>query len=159
MDARFTALISSIGLHAPLHAEIGTVWNGAPNGIPCVVASGSQPRRPVRLLYEDDSGRCPWPLPADAPIVSRAGRDGDRHVLVLDRDHEVLNKRFRAFPQDGGACHTGCVDTTWMMQAGNGGNWFISGAPDPRWDDDAGCIAPHIRKNLEVVRMGRLVCG
>ena len=43
-----------------------------------------------------------------------------------------------------------------MFVADNGSDWYISGAPDPRWDDDelATTAARH-RAAFEVVRMGR----
>lgn len=44
-----------------------------------------------------------------------------------------------------------------MLLADNGGNWFISGAPDPRWsDDDLGTIRRVQGRDLEVVRMGAI---
>jgi hypothetical protein len=43
-DSNSDALIASIGLTTGLHPDFGTVWNGAPNGIPYVVVAGSQAR-------------------------------------------------------------------------------------------------------------------
>ena len=41
-----------------------------------------------------------------------------------------------------------------MMVADNGGDWFISGAPDPRWpDDDLSALKRVKGSDLEVVRM------
>src|SRR5262245_48282577 len=47
VDPNSAALIASIGADTGLHADFGTVWNGAPNGIPYVVVSGKQARVPV----------------------------------------------------------------------------------------------------------------
>jgi hypothetical protein len=45
-----------------------------------------------------------------------------------------------------------------MILADNGSNWYISGAPDPRWDDDELRQLKTIRgSNFEVVRMGTIV--
>lgn len=45
-----------------------------------------------------------------------------------------------------------------MILADNGSNWFISGAPDPRWDDDELNSLKTIKgSNFEVVRMGTIV--
>ncbi len=45
-----------------------------------------------------------------------------------------------------------------MILADNGGNWFISGAPDPRWDDDELHTLQTIKgSDFEVVQMGVLV--
>ena len=45
-----------------------------------------------------------------------------------------------------------------MFLADNGSNWFISGAPDPRWDDDELRQLKTIRgSSFEVVQMGTIV--
>jgi hypothetical protein len=45
-----------------------------------------------------------------------------------------------------------------MILADNGSNWFISGAPDPRWDDDELSTLKSIKgSNFEVVQMGTVV--
>jgi hypothetical protein len=42
-----------------------------------------------------------------------------------------------------------------MILADNGSDWYISGAPDPRWDDDALRTLRTVRgSDFEVVRMG-----
>lgn len=42
-----------------------------------------------------------------------------------------------------------------MFLADNGGNWFISGAPDPRWDTEALATLKRIKgRDLEVVQTG-----
>jgi len=45
-----------------------------------------------------------------------------------------------------------------MFVADNGSNWYISGAPDSRWDDDElGELKSIPGKNFEVVKMGTLI--
>jgi len=45
-----------------------------------------------------------------------------------------------------------------MFVADNGSNWFLSGAPDPRWsDDDLGYLKTLKGSDFEVVKMGRLM--
>jgi hypothetical protein len=47
------------------------------------------------------------------------------------------------------------LKTYGMLLADNGGDWFISGAPDARWDDDDLNALKTLRgDDLEVVRMG-----
>jgi hypothetical protein len=47
-----------------------------------------------------------------------------------------------------------------MLLADNGGNWFVSGAPDPRWDVEALATLKRVKgRDFEVVRMGRIVTG
>ncbi|MEQ1570290.1 MAG: hypothetical protein ABMA64_31940, partial [Myxococcota bacterium] len=47
--------IDSIGRGTTLHPDFGTVWAGAPNGIPWVEVPSSQPRVPVEFRYGDES--------------------------------------------------------------------------------------------------------
>jgi hypothetical protein len=45
-----------------------------------------------------------------------------------------------------------------MFVADNGSNWYISGAPDSRWDDDElGELKTITGNNFEVVKMGTVV--
>ena len=45
-----------------------------------------------------------------------------------------------------------------MFVADNGSNWYISGAPDPRWsDDDLSTLHQVAGSNFEVVQMGTVV--
>jgi hypothetical protein len=100
VDPNSDNLIASIGLAKRLHPDFGPKPD---DGIPYVVVSGSQPRVPVQFEENDESDPGPYPIPADAPIEGGAKSDGDRHVLVLDRDHWMLYELFRAFPLDDGA--------------------------------------------------------
>lgn len=260
VDPNSAALIASVGLEKNLHPDFGTVWQGAPNGIPYVVVTGSQPKVPVSFDYKDESDPGPYPVPPDAPIEGGSNGTGDRHVLVLDRDHWKLYELFHAFPENGGkswkagsgaifdlnsnrerpagwtsadaaglSVFAGLVrydevmeqkairhalrftvrrsrkayvpparhfasrlteanlppmgmrvrlkagydisgfpppakvvlqalKTYGMLLADNGGDWFISGAPDPRWDDEQIRTLKRVKgQDLEVVKMGELV--
>lgn len=45
-----------------------------------------------------------------------------------------------------------------MFVADNGSNWYISGAPDSRWDDDElGQLKTIAGKNFEVIKMGTVI--
>lgn len=45
-----------------------------------------------------------------------------------------------------------------MMLADNGADWFISGVPDPRWNDEELSLLREVKgKNFEVVQMGEVV--
>jgi len=92
------ALIASIGLGKSLHADFGTEYRGAPNGIPYVVVGGSQKTAEVHFRYADESDKGPYPIPPDAPIEGGPQSQGDRHVLILDRDHWKLFELFHAQP-------------------------------------------------------------
>ncbi|HYD52296.1 MAG TPA: hypothetical protein VEA99_06705 [Gemmatimonadaceae bacterium] len=101
VDPNSATLIASCGLRT-LHPDFGTVWNGAPNGIPYVTVRGSQARVPVSFQYAAESDPGPYPIPADAPIEGGPNGTGDRHVLVIDLDAWKLYELFDAHPEDGG---------------------------------------------------------
>lgn len=260
VDPNSDALIARIGLEKNLHPDFGTVWNGAPNGIPYVVVPPSQPRVPVRFTYADESDPGPYPVPTHAPIEGGPKGTGDRHVLVVDRDNRRLYELFSAFPQQkswragsgaifdlassrprpagwtsadaaglpifpGLARYDEAVEQRairhalrftcqitrrayvfpgrhfassrtdadlppmgmrvrlkagfdirsfpptarvilaalqryGMLLADNGGDWFVSGAPNPRWNvEDLATLKRVKGRDFEVVRMGRVVTG
>jgi hypothetical protein len=101
-----TLLASCGGLDRGLHPDFGTVWNGAPNGIPYVVVAGTQGKVPVTFGYADESDPGPYPIPPDAPIEGGPNGSGDRHVLVVDRDNWKLYELYDARPVNGGASWT-----------------------------------------------------
>ncbi|MCX8494872.1 MAG: hypothetical protein ORN51_01640 [Akkermansiaceae bacterium] len=96
-------IIASIGADTGLHEDFGLVWKGQPGGIPYYIVSGDQPKVPI-LFDEgkDESDPGPYPIPPDAWIEGGFQSDGDRHVLVLDKDNWKLYEIYRAFPIDGG---------------------------------------------------------
>jgi hypothetical protein len=261
VDPNSANLIASIGLNIGLHPDFGTVYNGAPNGIPYMVVSGAQERVPIDFTaYGDESDSGPYPVPASAPIEGGPTSTGDRHVLVIDRDNWKLYELGYAFPINNGlswnancgaifdlnsnalrpagwtsadaaglpifpglvrydevfeqgainhalrftihdsrrayvypARHWASSDTNpnlppmgmrvrlkasfdisgfspamqvilralkkyGMMVADNGSNWYISGAPDSRWnDDELSTLKPIKGSNFEVVQMGTIV--
>ena len=109
VHARSSQFMKSIGTTVRVHPDFGTVWNGAPNGIPFVVVAGSQARVPVTFEYADESDAGPYPIPSDAPIEGGPNGDGDRHVLVIDGEQCVLYELFAAYPQ---------ADGTWTAGSG-----------------------------------------
>jgi hypothetical protein len=100
------AIIASIGADVGMHADFGTVWDGAPIGIPWVDVAGDQSRVPVEFDYADESDPGPYPIPPDAPIEGGPDGGGDRHVIAFDRDNCVLYELFSAYPQGGGSSWT-----------------------------------------------------
>ncbi|HEX6036550.1 hypothetical protein [Longimicrobium sp.] len=102
VDPNSAALIAACGTRG-LHADFGTVYDGAPNGIPYVVVAGGQGRVPVTFDYDDESDPGPYPIPASAPVEGGPSGTGDRHVLVIDRDNWKLYELWDAHPVNGGA--------------------------------------------------------
>jgi hypothetical protein len=260
IDPNSKQIVTTIGAEVQLHPDFGTLYMGAPNGIPYVVVSGSQPMVPINLTsYAGESDRGPYPVPRNAPVEGGANSDGDRHVLVVDRDNWKLYEMFRSFLNPDGswraasgaifdlksnalrpegwtssdaaglpifpglvrydevfeqreikhalrftvkksrrayvfpARHYASSDTNpylppmgmrvrlkasfdmtqfspanrvilralqkyGMIVADNGGNWFLSGAPDMRWsDEDLSKLKIVTAGDFEVVRMDRIV--
>lgn len=260
VDPNSDAIVASIGLAKSLHPDFGTVWQGAPSGIPYVVVDSKQPHVPVRFQYGDESDLGPYPIPPDAPIEGGPTAKGDRHVLVIERDTWKLYETFSSYPQEGGKswkAGSGAVfdlnsnklrPAGWtsadaaglpifpglvrydevieqkailhalrftvvksrrayvppathfasrnadanlppmgmrvrlkasvdiakfppparviltalqrygMMVADNGGDWFLSGAPDPRWNDEEIATLKRIKgRDFEVVKMNGLI--
>jgi hypothetical protein len=102
VDPASATLIESIGRERPLHADFGANWNGGPFGIPYVVVSGDTPTVPVKFEYADESDPGPYPIPLNAPIEGGPKAEGDRHLLVIDRDHWKLYELFSAYPEGRG---------------------------------------------------------
>jgi hypothetical protein len=107
--------LASIGLTASMHPDFGTVWDGAPNGIPYVVVRGTQPKVPITFYYADESDPGPYPIPLDAPIEGGPASDGDRHVLTLDVDNHLLYEVYDAHYDAG----------TGQWTAGSGAIWNL----------------------------------
>jgi len=261
VDPNSDRYLASIGLDAHLHPDFGTFWEGVPSGIPYVVVSGTQKKVPVTFEYADESDPGPYPIPADAPIEGGPDSDGDRHVLVLDRDHWMLYELFAAYPNGDGSWRAGsgaifdlssnqlrpdgwtsadaaglpifpglvrydevmeqkairhalrftarqtrrayvhpathfasasrdpnlppmglrvrlkadydissfpppvqviltALKKYGMFLADNGGNWFLSGAHDPRWNDEELATLKRVQgRDLEVVQLGEIITG
>ena len=106
VDPNSDSLIARCGGAASLHPDFGTVYGGAPWGIPFITVSGSQRRVPVTFAYADESDPGPYPIPSDAPIEGGPSATGDRHVLVVDVDNWTLYELFDAHPISGGASWT-----------------------------------------------------
>lgn len=104
VDPNSATFINSIGANVGLHPDFGTVYAGAPNGIPYVVVAGTQPRVPINFTaYGDQSDPGPYPVPPDAPIEGGPNSTGDRHVLVIDRDAWKLYEMYTSVPVNSGA--------------------------------------------------------
>ncbi len=107
VDPNSGAIISLIGAGKSFHPDFGADWNGGPFGIPYLVVAGGQPGVAVTFDYASESDPGPYPIPANAPIEGGAGSNGDRHVLVVDRDRWILYELYAAYPQPNGSWHAG----------------------------------------------------
>ena len=101
------AWVATIGAQQPLHPDFGTVWNGAPNGIPYVVVPAGTPRVPVAFEYDDESDAGPYPIPPDPPIEGGPASGGDRHVLIVEQGSCRLYELFAAYRNPDGSWRAG----------------------------------------------------
>jgi len=92
--------LQAIGLSDGLHPDFGTVWNGAPNGIPFIVVDSNQPKVAVNFQYDEESDPGPYPIPKGAPIEGGpdAPFDSDRHIIMIDPQRKLLYEIFQAIP-------------------------------------------------------------
>lgn len=111
VDPNSSLYIDTMGASTGLHADFGAgEWppgSGAPIGIPWTSVPGMQPLVPVTFDYEDESDPGPYPIPTDAPIEGGPNSSGDRHVLVVDRDHCMLYEMWNSWPNANGSWHAG----------------------------------------------------
>ncbi len=111
VDPNSAAYINTIGATAGLHPDFGAGdWppgSGRPIGIPYTDVPGSQPKVSVSFTYDDESDAGPYPIPPDPPIEGGPNSDGDRHVLIVDRDNCVLYELYSAWPQPDGSWQAG----------------------------------------------------
>jgi len=114
VDPASDALLDAIGRDRTLHPDFGGDAPEAPEiyGMPYVSVPGDQPLVPVTLVeYGDESdagapGRPPgYPIPPEARFEPRwiegghpgaASPGGDRHLLIVDRDHRILYELYHA---------------------------------------------------------------
>lgn len=100
-SANFIASI--FGSSTGLHPDFGTVWDGASIGIPFIVVGGSQAKVSITYVdYGDESDPGPFPVPPNAPVEGGANSNGDRHVIVIDRDNHILYELYNAHKVGGG---------------------------------------------------------
>jgi hypothetical protein len=95
-DPRSGAYIAYINAHGgdSLHPDFGSPRE---YGFPYSVVAG-QRKLPVHYTaYGDESDPGPFPIPTGAPVEGGNRSDGDRHVLVVDRDGCKLYELYRAF--------------------------------------------------------------
>lgn len=253
--------LASVGLEKPLHPDFGTVWNGAPSGIPYNLVGSDTPRQTIDFEYPDESDAGPYPIP-NPPLLEggpKAPLDSDRHLLMVDFENKKLYELFHCVQQPGGKWKAGSgaifdltsnklrpagwtsadaaglpilpglarydeiverselrhalrftvkktqrgyiapathwasrsadrklppmglrvrlradfdvskyppsarviltgLKTYGMLLADNGGDWFISGAPDPRWNDDELSTLKRVKvRDFEAVETGPLI--
>ena len=107
VDSRSGDYIQTIGTDTGLHPDFGSgLWEGRPMGIPFTIVPGTQKCVPVSFLYSDESDTGPYPIPPDAAIEGGPNGEGDRHVLVIDKDNGMLYELYASYPNNDGSWKT-----------------------------------------------------
>jgi len=125
VDPMSATYIASIGASSPLHADFGTVYAGAPNGIPFIVVAGTQTPVPIDFeTYGSESDPGPYPFPSNTPIeglspgaIPPPGGVGDQHSLVVDKDHMILYESGFTFPPNAPS-GSWPLDANWSANCG-----------------------------------------
>ena len=106
VDQNSANIINFIGTTVTLHPDLGAgTYQHKTIGIPYQVVASSQPKVNVKLgLYATESDPGPEPLPASALIEGypKPG-NGDRHVMVIDKDGCWLYELFHGSVSKSGA--------------------------------------------------------
>ena len=98
--ANSATLVASIGLSRGLHPDFGNaLYQGGLVGIPWNAVPGTQPKITVVIdAYASESDLLPIPIPTGAVIegdpLPSGQNTGDRHLLVYDKDNNLLYETF-----------------------------------------------------------------
>jgi hypothetical protein len=105
--------IESIGADDPLHPDFGTQY-----GIPYVLVTGRERKQKIlEWEYGDESDKDLYPIPDNPPIEGGPDADGDRHVIMVDRENLMLYELYHVFPAEKGK------EKGW--KAGSGAIWNL----------------------------------
>jgi hypothetical protein len=109
VDPNSASIIDFIGSSTPLHPDFGSgLYAGQSIGIPYDIVSGSPFVGIEYTAYGSESDPGPMPVPRNAPIEGYPNPgDGDRHVLILDRDNCWLYELYSSYPQKNGSWDAG----------------------------------------------------
>jgi hypothetical protein len=109
VDPNSSNITNFIGASTPLHPDFGAgLYAGQTIGIPYIIVSGSPFVTINYTAYGSESDPGPMPVPKNAPIEGypKPG-NGDRHVLVLDRDNCWLYELYSSYLQKNGNWNAG----------------------------------------------------
>jgi hypothetical protein len=112
------ATIAYIDAHGGdrLHPDFGSP---RAYGFPYAVVGAGQRRLPIHYTaYGEESDPGPFPIPKGAPVEGGSRRDGDRHVLAVDRSSCTLFELYRAFfKRKNGAHWNADSGTRWNLRS------------------------------------------
>ena len=96
-------VINHIGAADTMHPDFGTVWEGAPIGIPYVVVPNGQAMLPIDFSsldgWPEESDAGPYPIPPNPPIEGGdvLTNHGDRHILVVRQTSCLLYELYHSW--------------------------------------------------------------
>ena len=96
-------VINHIGATDTMHPDFGTVWEGAPIGIPYVVVPNAQAMLPIDFSSLDgwpgESDAGPYPIPPNPPIEGGdvLTNQGDRHILAVRQGACLLYELYHSW--------------------------------------------------------------
>lgn len=98
--AQSSSWLSYIGVDDRLRPDFGSgTYAGSIIGIPFNVVSGSQPKVQVVIdSWPEESDIMPVPIPANPKIENDPSLEGDRHLLVYDKDNNIVYELYNAKP-------------------------------------------------------------
>src|SRR3989475_898817 len=106
VDPNSSNYINYIGSSVTLHPDFGAgTYHNQSIGIPYQIVPGTQAKVPIIYgLYPDESDPGPMPIPSNALIEGypKPG-NGDRHVLVLEKDGCWLYELYKSYLQKNGS--------------------------------------------------------
>jgi len=103
-----TTWIGTAGAGKGLKADFGSgLWEGGPIGIPFDVVDAQTPKSAVSFDYGDESDAGGYPIPGSPSIEGGPQADGDRHVIMIDKDACKLYELYSAYPNANGTWSAG----------------------------------------------------
>lgn len=108
VDKNSDIYIQTIGPTKNLHPDFGSgLWNNAPIGIPYTIVDGNQKKVFVQFEYADESDKGPYPIPDNPLIEGGEDSNGDRHILIVDKDNCILYELYSAYKNPDGSWRAG----------------------------------------------------
>jgi hypothetical protein len=99
VSSQSATYVNTIGPGTSLHPDFGTVYDGAPNGIPFIIVPRDETKYPATFTYADESDPGPYAVPLNAPIEGGSQSTGDRHVISIETMACVLYEMWSSYPQ------------------------------------------------------------
>lgn len=104
VDPLSATIMGRIGVATGLHADFGAgLYMGMPMGIPYVIVDNTQPLVPISWTdYASESDNGPYPIPKGVLIEGDPGQDGDRHMIIINKDTNKAYETWRTFDNGDG---------------------------------------------------------